>query len=353
MKILLRTPVDQFSGYGNDGIGLARALLDRGHDVRLSPSGVNVPLPRDIAMLLTLPVDDKFDVAIHHLEPEKVNLSVSEAALARKNVFWSMWEWQSMASQPWADSFDDRTKFFDRIVAYDFQSAEAFSGTLLSREPDRILSVQGGFSSSLWKPFDGSSSDHLRHANYTFAMNGRLSVRKGVYTAYRAFTMLQEKYGEDFQANLVLQSTAPVFPAEFNPAANVYLPVRRMLPDELQKFYWSIDCLLCPSWGEGKNLPALEALASGVPVVLSDIPAHRQWASSNEVTWAPTEEKNLQPGLRGGYVRPEALAEIMWDQYTQRAAERSKAATAALMVRQAMDWSKCVERLSLTCDLLL
>lgn len=114
-----------------------------------------------------------------------------------------------------------------------------------------------------------------------------------------------------------------------------------------------LDCLVCPSWGEGKNLPALEALASGVPVVLSDIPGHRQWATSNEVTWAPTTPRDIVPGHRGGYVAPEALADIMWNQYTKKAAERSKAATAASVVRTSMDWSKSIERLSLQCGLML
>jgi glycosyltransferase involved in cell wall biosynthesis len=49
---------------------------------------------------------------------------------------------------------------------------------------------------------------------------------------------------------------------------------------ELARSYASVRWLLAPSLDEGFDLPVVEALACGTPVVASDIPAHRDLAAS-------------------------------------------------------------------------
>lgn len=47
---------------------------------------------------------------------------------------------------------------------------------------------------------------------------------------------------------------------------------------ELQQVYWALDVYWSTSQGEGWGLPALEAMASGVPCVLPDFAAFGDWA---------------------------------------------------------------------------
>src|SRR5215213_10480130 len=48
----------------------------------------------------------------------------------------------------------------------------------------------------------------------------------------------------------------------------------RLLP----RLYSSATAVVYASWYEGFGLPVLEGLASGVPVIASDVPAHREVA---------------------------------------------------------------------------
>lgn len=51
-------------------------------------------------------------------------------------------------------------------------------------------------------------------------------------------------------------------------------------PAEVPALVRSCDLLLAPSWeAEGFGLPALEAMASGVPVIASDVSCYRAWAA--------------------------------------------------------------------------
>lgn len=347
MKILLRTPLSPYSGYGRDGFGLARALLDRDHDVRISPVEVVVPLPRDIAGLLTYPLNDGlFDLSIHHVKPADARLTLSDKTQARRNLLWSMWEWKSLPPEEWVEEFTDRVALFDWVVAYDTGSAGAFAPHV---EEGKLLTVQGGYEAEDWSPPETPRPERP----FTFGMNGRLTLRKGVYAAYTAFSQLKEQHGDAFDARLVLKTTIPVFPPEFTPREGVQVILGQWDNDQLLNFYHSLDCLLCPSWGEGKNLPALEALACATPVVLSEIPGHKQWATSDLVTWVKTSETSLMAGHVGGLVTPEDLAETMWYCYTHREEISAKTRIAARVIPQSMDWSHAVERLSLVTGTLL
>ena len=72
LKVLLKTPMSVYTGYGNDGIGIARALMRSGADVYLQPTHVDAPLPEDIAMLLTKRLVAPFDLMIHHVDPAQL-----------------------------------------------------------------------------------------------------------------------------------------------------------------------------------------------------------------------------------------------------------------------------------------
>jgi len=108
-------------------------------------------------------------------------------------------------------------------------------------------------------------------------------------------------------------------------------------PTEVAALIRSCDLLMAPSWEqEGFGLPALEAMACGVPAVVSDIPAYRDWAAS---------------GARlVDYDRPEAFADAageilgspaIWRDQRRRGLEVAAAYSeeaAAASAEDALEW---------------
>jgi len=78
LKVVVKSPFSMFSGYGQDGYGLVRALKDWGCDVYVQPTWLDVPVPKDLLHLFTKPLVAPFDLTINHWDPG--NLLIQEPA---------------------------------------------------------------------------------------------------------------------------------------------------------------------------------------------------------------------------------------------------------------------------------
>ncbi len=115
---------------------------------------------------------------------------------------------------------------------------------------------------------------------------------KGVATALEAVRTLR---GRGTPCRLVRVSPWPLS-AEESALATPDEYHERVVPRTVARILRSADVLLAPSWEqEGFGLPVLEAMASGLPVVASDISAFRAYAGTTAVLVPPD--------------RPEAFAE--------------------------------------------
>lgn len=109
---------------------------------------------------------------------------------------------------------------------------------------------------------------------FVFLFSGVAHYRKGVDVALRAFL-------EEFSANEPVSLVVKDAPASYGWGANlgaeiaalslkdpriVYL-VERLPSSEMAKLYAASDVVLAPSRGEGFNLPVLEAMSCGRPVI--------------------------------------------------------------------------------------
>jgi glycosyltransferase involved in cell wall biosynthesis len=63
--------------------------------------------------------------------------------------------------------------------------------------------------------------------------------------------------------------------------------------DEFVKLYRSALCVIVPSRDEGFSIPVVEAMAAGVPVFASSIPAHCELVENHEFMFGPEDDKHL------------------------------------------------------------
>jgi glycosyltransferase involved in cell wall biosynthesis len=351
LKVLLSCPVNTVTGYGVDGVELAQALMEWGADVYLHPSGIHPPLPADISALLTKPIPEHVDLLISHRCPQELAASPESAGLysvATVALAWSMWEWSSLdnideVSQSNCehafkarDHMEKALSRFDGVLAYDEVSQQA-----LAPYHARVDILQGGCRAlpEVRRDWDAKP--------FRFLMLGALSSRKNPFAAVLAFKKLREA-GELENAQLVLKTTIP----GLHPSMEQWCPGLKIIGelwsvDQVHELYRQSHVLLAPSWGEGKNRPAIEFATSGGAVAATMIGGHAQWMSP-EYTWPLRFNlEETSPGALAAVVDSDHLAETMLALYTDRAETARRSAVAARVLPGVVSWERVLERLML------
>jgi hypothetical protein len=210
--------------------------------------------------------------------------------------------------------------------------------------------LQGGYPAAAWK----KTARDWHGDRFGFIMHGALNNRKCPWTAIEAFTQLKHEKGEAFAgASLALHTNAPglVFPELNEPfaAQRIRVFVESLTKAELDEFYAAGHCLLAPSRGEGKNLPALEMMTTGGVVAATNFGGHTQWMNADyayplDYTLAPTFEA-VPWGAHDARVPVAHMKETIWHIYTHRDEARRKGDLAADIIPKLCDWQVVIEAL--------
>lgn len=343
MKVLVKTALSSYSGYGNDGIGIVRALLNLGADVYLDPSHVSAPLPPSVAQILTKRLVAPFDLLIHHADPTQLSITPEARKSAKVTVGWTMWEYTTLDNCHGRSKFRKNYRDYDVIFGYD-----AVSTAALAPYSDRVSTLQGGFWPDAWSPAERDWTGD----RFGFCMVGALHQRKDPFVAIQAFQELKEEYPEEFEgAELHLKTNVPGLHSamqEWVPKLRVHYSV---WPEEvLHAFYLSQHCLLAPSRGEGKNVPALEFLSTGGTVIATNFGGHQQWLSSEyayPLDHILVAESPQTPNCKSARASKQHLKELMLHVYRNRAEARRKGAIAADIIPSICGWAAVMDRLFL------
>lgn len=353
MRILVHSPVGSTGGYARDGVGLIEALVERDHLVDLSPGSVLPPIPGHIAQLLTYPISKGYDLELHHLPPMGA-LPNSPQPKAKKRVLWTMWEWSTMPKDVPGFEQAKYVSSYDHVVAYTSQTLEAFKEAKILKEDVPTSVLQGGLSPHLWdkitEPHNAGFLEKVGNrakdrGTFRFAMVGVLSSRKNPWTVLRAFNELKEELGDAFDAELILKTGFPVVPSDYNAPGVTLVNETNWTDQDMKIFYWSIDCLINCAWGEGKDLPALEATMCGVPTILNANPGHKGWVHPGIQKLLPATHMKMDLDYKGYFTSVEDIKEAMLEEYNNRAAGRRRADQLATYVGKRVSWDHKVQKL--------
>jgi glycosyltransferase involved in cell wall biosynthesis len=391
LKVVVKSPFSTFSGYGNDGFGLVRALHRWGCDVYPQPTWMDIPIPRDILPLFGKTMYGPFDLIINHWCPDQLEIRRESRAATRVAVAWTMWEF---ARPPEAledgtpvlrpcrrheklngkdklgvvgcpdckvppptgyyphgekkSTMRERLRWFDMLLGYDEVSLSAMEPFLPRNVKGSVL--QGGYESAMWKPVERD----WHGDRFQFLMHGQLNARKAPWTTIEAWHKLKAEKGDAFAgARLALHTSAPgnLFPELNAPFAHAGIKVFVSGLDiqGVKDMYAASHCLLAPSRGEGKNLPALEFMSTAGAVAATNFGGHTQWLGGD---WAYPLGYDLTPtfpncpwGAHDAKVSVDHLADTIWDIYTHRDEARQKGLKAAELIPKTCDWSVVVENL--------
>lgn len=273
IRVHLKTPLNGSTGYGRDGIGLSRALARANVELSLQPISVTPPIPVDVAGMLTVEPKPPYDLLLHHLPPDTLGLTQYEKEQSYRQFAWSMWEYENFHASL-VDTVAPRLTGYSKLLAYDETSVKAFEALGTDTPIDRL---QGGYEPAPWMLDDETPCRDWHSDPFVFVIAGDLHHRKNPYAAMAAVQRLADE-GHPVELRLKARHERNIPPGvtERYPCVKVFTGL--WSDQQMRDFYAMAHCYVAPSWGEGKNLPALEAGTTGCALVLSDCGGHRAWA---------------------------------------------------------------------------
>jgi glycosyltransferase involved in cell wall biosynthesis len=271
MKINFFGPVGR-SGYGRITNQLVPAMNRQGMDTMVYPI-YSQEIPDQELNKHINPIDTKrFDADV------AIRLSIANPADAlgffgKKRVLYTMLEVDKIPPF-WVDSLNT----MDQAWTPSKWGKEVFikSGV----DDDKVKVVPAGVNTDVFNHYR-EPLIKKEDGVFRFMMEGKWEKRKGVDILCHAFS---EEFKEDEKVQLLLDcSTIKLFA----PQANIYkdlftlglgqkraemLIVEEIIPNysDMGRLYTSADCFVCPTRGEGWNLPLIEAMACGLPSITTN-----------------------------------------------------------------------------------
>lgn len=213
-----------------------------------------------------------------------------------------------------------------------------------------VLVVPLGVDTDFYRPVTREPDGPFR-----FLMAGLLHYRKGAEFAVRAF---RKEFPREQDVRLTLKTRRGFLDVGWASMEDSRIEVidEDYTREEMRALYSASDCFLAPSRGEASGLTPREAMATGLPTILTD------WGGLREIVDEqhsyPVSVECLEPAPPqcssydanvaghqpiGNFARPSLshLRQRMRECYEDRAASRERGYRGALFVAREFSWEQC------------
>ncbi|NDK91671.1 glycosyltransferase family 4 protein [Gordonia desulfuricans] len=185
--------------------------------------------------------------------------------------------------------------------------------------------------------FDLRKRFEIPPENYTVLAVGSLEPRKNLERLIRAVSMINDT-GINPTTLLLVGSSASIFaPVGDLGALNNVVFAGRVTDQELASLYSEVDLVAFPSLAEGFGLPAVEALACGARLAVSDIPVFRWICGDHAQYFDPYDEESIAATISMDLVRGSSVPD----------AERMRDSPRHILAE--FDWDRTAELISTVC----
>ncbi|MSU20090.1 MAG: glycosyltransferase [Pedosphaera sp.] len=224
------------------------------------------------------------------------------------------------------------------------QALESGSATLLTpshwsrrgfiqsgADPERVKVIPHGVDTRLFKPLAASERSVLRSKlgfeGFHFLSVGSMTSNKGLHLLLKAFSVVAQRHPH---VRLVLKGLDSLYPSEnwLTSQSQGLTEVETRIVQErmiyyggtldfyaLARLHQCCDAYVSPYYAEGFNMPVLEAIASGLPVICTKGGSTDDFTNSDFALSIDSQKKSFQlpQGDSGTYLEPsrDHLIELM------------------------------------------
>lgn len=248
------SPFNQVDGYGNAGEQIVKAFLDRGIDIRIGDHWKvqNDKTNLDPRVLQTMQRgfnETKYSIGIRFSQPNSF-----QSTPGKFKIGWSMWEFPVFPSS-WRDGCNNVNINF---VPCGWNRLLWEQGNVIVP----TITIPLGIPENSFPFIDRD----LKTNPFTFIADGSILGE----------SQLVEYFKKEFKGNKNVRLVLKTLPREKKETIindNITEIRGRLTPQELLDWYRLGQCFVYPTPAEGFGLFPVEAMATGLPVIMTDLPA--------------------------------------------------------------------------------
>lgn len=234
-------------------------------------------------------------------------------------------------------SFRESMHEFDLLIVPSQQNVELFS-----KYHDNVRLNELGVDPERWHYVPRTPPDQF----FDFLIGGS-GLRKGTDLAYKAFNEVFGKFkGKGPIPRLLMKN--PKGESRFRGRDRVVMTSGKISNEAEVALYASAHCYLQPSRGEGFGLQPLQAMAQGLPTILTDAHGHGSFAKYGiPLGWSWKKADYFIYGDAGDWWEPDydQLCESMWDVYHNWQPHVDAAEQVAKnVIPKYFTWDHCADR---------